>query len=323
MGLHLVTGGAGFIGSHLVRALVARGDRARVLDDLSTGRLANLDGLERGAPGSGAAIEVLEGDITDPAAVGAACRGVEGVFHEAAFVSVPQSLVQPERCYAVNVTGTLRLLEAVRKERVRKLVFASSSAAYGESETLPKTEDMTPAPVSPYAASKVAGEHLLAAWARCFGLPTVALRYFNVFGPFQRDDSPYTGVIALFAAALLEGRPPTIFGDGGQTRDFTYVQNVVAANLAALDRDLEPGAVINVGAGERVSVAELYAAMGELVGSRVAPILAPPRPGDVRHSLASIERARALLEYEPRVGWRAGLQPTLAWYRARAASARS
>jgi UDP-N-acetylglucosamine/UDP-N-acetyl-alpha-D-glucosaminouronate 4-epimerase len=323
MALHLVTGGAGFIGSHLVRALVARGDRARVLDDLSSGKLDNLDGLEQGQPGSGAPVELQVGDLTDPACLAAACEGVEGAFHEAAFVSVPQSVAQPERCFAVNVSGTLGLLEAARQAGVRKLVFASSSAAYGESETLPKTEDMLPAPVSPYAASKVAGEHLLAVWARCFGLQTVALRYFNVFGPGQRDDSPYTGVIALLAAALLESRTPTIYGDGGQTRDFTYVQNVVEANLAALDRDLEPGVVINVGAGERVSVSDLWVALCKLAGRSIAPTYAPPRAGDVRHSLASIERARALLGYRPRIGWRAGLEPTLAWYRSRAAAARS
>lgn len=321
MALHLVTGGAGFIGSHLTRALVARGDRVRVLDDLSSGKLANLDGLDQGPPKSGAPVEVLLGDLADPAAVGAACEGVAGIFHEAAFVSVPQSLLEPERCFAVNVGGTLGLLEAARKAHVRKVVFASSSAVYGESETLPKTEDMAPSPVSPYAASKVSGEHLLAVWARCFGLQTVALRYFNVFGPGQRDDSPYTGVIALFVRALLEGRAPTIFGDGGQTRDFTYVQNVVEANLAALDRELEAGVAINVGAGERVSVGDLFGALAELAGSRVSPVLATPRAGDVRHSLASIERARALLGYKPRIGWRAGLEPTLDWYRARAAAA--
>jgi len=323
MALHLVTGGAGFIGSHLVRALVARGDRARVLDDLSSGKLANLEGLDQGPPGSGAPVELLVGDLTDPACAAMGCQGVEGAFHEAAFVSVPQSVAQPERCFAVNVSGTLGLLEAARRAGVRKLVFASSSAAYGESEALPKTEDMLPAPVSPYAASKVAGEHLLAVWAGCFGLQTVALRYFNVFGPGQRDDSPYTGVIALFAAALLEGRTPTIYGDGGQTRDFTYVQNVVEANLAALDRELEPGVVINVGAGERVSVSDLWAALCQLAGRSIAPRHAPSRAGDVRHSLASIERARALLGYQPRIGWRAGLEPTLAWYRSRAAMARS
>src|SRR5262245_3636341 len=275
MALHLVTGGAGFIGSHLVRALVARGDRVRVLDDLSSGALGNLEGLGRGAPGSGAPVELLVGDLTDASAVGAACKGVEGVFHEAAFVSVPQSVAQPERCFAVNVSGTLGLLEAARQAGVRKLVFAASSAAYGESETLPKTEDMLPSPVSPYAASKVAGEHLLAVWGRCFGLQTVALRYFNVFGPGQRDDSPYTGVIALFASALLDGRSPTIYGDGGQTRDFTYVQNVVEANLAALDRDLEPGVVINIGAGERVSVSDLWGALCELAGRSIVPKHAP------------------------------------------------
>jgi UDP-glucose 4-epimerase len=318
MTLHLVTGGAGFIGSHLVRALVARGERARVLDDLSSGDLDNLAGLERGECGSGAPVEWLQGDVSDPAAVARACRGVTGVLHEAAMVSVPQSVREPERSYEVNALGTLRLLQAARAAGCRKVVFAASSAAYGDTETLPKTEEMTPRPQSPYAAGKVAGEHLLAVWGRCYGLATVSLRYFNVFGPGQRDDSPYTGVIAIFARALLEGRAPTLFGDGGQTRDFTYVDNVVQANLAALDRDLEPGVVINIGAGERISVRALLDAMASILGLEVRPQLAPPREGDVRDSLASIERARGLLGYEPRVRWRDGLERTLEWYRSRA-----
>jgi len=319
MALHLVTGGAGFIGSHLVRALVARGDRARVLDDLSSGSQGSLEGLELGPCGSGAPVEWLEGDVADRVALAQACRGVEAVFHEAAMVSVPQSLRQPERCYEVNVLGTLRLLEAARAAGARKLVFAASSAAYGDSETLPKTEDMTPRPQSPYASGKVAGEHLLAVWERCYGLAGVSLRYFNVFGPGQRDDSPYTGVIALFARALLEGRPATIFGDGEQTRDFTYVDNIVSANLAALERDLPPGAVVNVGAGSCISVNALYRTMAAILGVPIEPRYGPPREGDVRHSLASIERARALLGYQPRVSWREGLEATLAWYRDRAA----
>jgi nucleoside-diphosphate-sugar epimerase len=318
MALHLVTGGAGFIGSHLVRALVARGERARVLDDLSSGSLSNLEGMERSDCGSGAPVEWLHGDVSDPAAVARACAGVTGIFHEAAMVSVPQSIRQPERCYDVNVLGTLRLLEAARASDVRKVVFAASSAAYGDTRTLPKTEDMTPWPQSPYAAGKVAGEHLLAVWGRCYGLATVSLRYFNVFGPGQRDDSPYTGVIAIFARALLAGQAPTIFGDGGQTRDFTHVDNVVQANLAALDRELEPGVVINVGAGERISVRELLEGMASILGVEVEPRLEPPREGDVRDSLASIERARALLGYEPRLRWREGLERTLEWYRSRA-----
>lgn len=308
MGTILVTGGAGFIGSHLVRALVARGERVRVLDDLSSGSREALSGLD---------VELIEADVCDRAALARACRGVRAVFHEAAMVSVPQSLAEPERSFEVNAGATLMLLQALRAAGGERLIFAASSAAYGDSETLPKEEGMVPSPLSPYAAGKVAAEHLLAVWGRCFGLRTVSLRYFNVFGPGQRDDSPYTGVIAIFARALLEGRAPTIFGDGEQTRDFTYIDNVVAANLAALDRDLEPGVVINVGAGERISLNRLYRTMAELAGSSIQPRYAEPRGGDVRHSLASIERARALLGYAPRVDWRTGLESTLGWYRQR------
>jgi UDP-glucose 4-epimerase len=308
----LVTGGAGFIGSHLVRALSARGERVRVLDDLSSGSREALSGVD---------VEWIEADVCDRAAVTRACRGVRAVFHEAAMVSVPQSLAEPERSFEVNALATLQLLQALREAGGERLVFAASSAAYGDTETLPKHEDMPPNPLSPYAAGKVAGEHLLAVWGRCFGLRTVSLRYFNIFGPGQRDDSPYTGVIAIFARALLEGRRPTIFGDGEQTRDFTYVDNVVAANLAALERDLEPGVVLNVGAGERISLNQLYRAMAELLGSTLEPRYEAPRAGDVRHSLASIERARALLGYRPAVDWRTGLERTLRWYQERHRSA--
>ncbi len=316
MALYLVTGGAGFIGSHLVRGLLARGDRARVVDDLSSGSRGNLDGLEVGAPASGAPVELTLGDLADAAVAGPACAGVGGIFHQAAQVSVPQSIADPLRCYEVNVVGTLRLLEAARKAGVRRFAFAASSAAYGETEALPKEESMTPTPQSPYAASKVAGEHLMKVYGHAYGMRTVSLRYFNIFGPGQRDDSPYTGVIALFARALLDGRAPTIHGDGQQTRDFTYVDNVVAANLASLERDLEPGIVVNVGAGERISIRALFETMAHILGSRLQPHHAPPREGDVRHSLASLERARSLLGYEPRVGWREGLERTLAWYAA-------
>ncbi len=314
----LVTGGAGFIGSHLVRALVSAGRPVRVLDDLSTGRRENLEGLEVGPIESGAPVEFLAGDVADPGDAAAACRGVAAVLHEAAQVSVPRSIEDPERTYAVNVLGTLRLLEGARAAGVERFVLAASSAAYGDAPELPKREDMIPAPLSPYAASKVAGEHLLRVWGEVHGMRTVALRYFNVFGPRQRDDSPYTGVIAIFARALLEGRRPTIFGDGEQTRDFTYVENVVDANLAALEADLAPGEVINIGGGERISLLELYRAMASELGVDLAPEHAPARPGDVRHSVAAIERAEALLGWRPRVSWREGLARTLAWYRERA-----
>ena len=317
MALHLVTGGAGFIGSHLVHALVGRGERVRVLDDLSSGRRENLDGLDLGEVGSGAAVEFSQGDVADSAVCRSACQGVATVFHEAAQVSVPQSIEAPAESYRINVMGTLRLLEAARAEGVGGLVLAGSSAAYGADETLPKEESMTPAPCSPYASGKVAAEHLLRVWGEVHGLRTVVLRYFNVFGPRQVDDSPYTGVIAIFARCLLEGRAPTIQGDGEQTRDFTFVADVVEANLCAMEADLSPGAIVNVGTGERVSINRLWSQMAALEESDLEPVRAAARLGDARHSLASIERARALLGWRPRVGLEEGLERTLAWYRER------
>jgi len=311
----LVTGGAGFIGSHIVHALVAAGEEVRVLDDLSSGREDNLAELSPGELGSGAPVEFLRGDVADASACHRACDGVAGVFHEAAVVSVPRSVEEPERTWEVNSTGTLHMLEAARRAGVERFVFAASSAAYGESETLPKVETMPVDPRSPYAASKVSGEALLAAYGASYGMQTVSLRYFNVFGPRQLDDSPYTGVIAIFARCLLEGTPPTIFGDGGQTRDFTFVDNVVRANLAAMQRDVPAGAVINVGGGERVSILDLYKAMAESLGSDLKPSFREPRAGDVMHSLADAERARRLLNLDAGVPWREGLKRTLEWYR--------
>lgn len=319
----LVSGGAGFIGSHLVTALVRRGERVRVLDDLSTGRLENLEPLGCGPLGSGAPVELVEGSICDPAACRAACQGVSTVFHEAAQVSVPRSIEHPEESYEINVMGTLRLLRAAQHAGVERFVLAASSAAYGDSEVLPKVEDMLPRPLSPYAAGKVAAEHLIAVFAHVHGMRTAALRYFNVFGPRQSDDSPYTGVIAIFARALLEGRRPTIHGDGEQTRDFTFVENVVEANLLAAERDLPPGAVINVGGGERITINALYRAMAESLESELEPVYAPGRSGDVRHSLASLERARELLGWRPRIGWTEGLARTVTWYAERQRAVRS
>ncbi len=316
MSLYLVTGGAGFIGSHLVAALVARGDRVRVLDNLITGSRDNLAELPA------ASVEFQHGDITDAASARQACRGVSAVFHEAAQVSVPQSVVDPLGSYAVNVTGTLRMLEAAREAGVKRFVFAASSAAYGNSTDLPKVETMLPTPLSPYASGKVAGEHLLSVWGNCHGLGTVSLRYFNIFGPRQADDSPYTGVIAIFAKALLEGRQATIYGDGEQTRDFTYIENVVAANLAAIDRDLAPGSIINVGTGQSISVNKLYRAMCERLGVACEPRYEPMRSADVLHSVASIERAKKLLGYEPKIDWKTGLARTVDWYKARFAGSR-
>ena len=311
---YLVTGGAGFIGSHITGALLARGARVRVLDDFSSGREANLD--VRGARDR---LEIVRGDVADAAACREACEGVHGIFHEAAQVSVPRSIEDPERSHAINVMGTLRLLEAARGAGVRRVVFAASSAAYGDTPSLPKVETMVPDPLSPYAAGKVAAEHLMRVYGSVHGMRTISLRYFNVYGPRQADDSPYTGVIAIFARALLDGREPTIFGDGRQTRDFTYVDDVVDANLRAMEAEVAAGTVINVGSGESTSLLDLLRVMGAILGRDPQPRFASARAGDVRDSLASIARAESLLGWRPRTGLRAGLERTLAWYRERLA----
>lgn len=315
--LYVVTGGAGFIGSHLATALVKRGDRVRIVDDLSSGKLANLNHLEIGADGSGSQIEFLEGDVTQPRICELACRDAHGVFHEAAQVSVPQSLEDPERSYEVNVMSTLRLLMAAQAQGVQKFTFAASAAAYGNDPDLPKRESMPVAPESPYASGKIASEHLLRVWGSAHGVSTVALRYFNVFGPRQADDSPYTGVIAIFARRLIQGEPVTIFGDGEQTRDFVFVDDIVQANLLSMDRELPPGSVINVGSGQSVSVNQLYTAMAQILGVDRKPAYGPERPGDVKHSLPDIGRASSLLGYLPQVAFNAGLATTLEWYKER------
>ena len=319
MDRYLITGGAGFIGSHLAHGLVARGDSVRVLDSLATGRRENIADLEVGAVGSGAPVEWLHGDLLDRGALERSLAGIRGVFHEAAQVSVPRSVAEPEPSLELNAMGTVRLLEGMRRAGVKAIVAAASSAAYGNSVELPKHEDLPVQPLSPYAIGKVAMEQMLSVWGELHGMNTVALRYFNIFGSRQRDDSPYTGVIAIFARRLLDGLPITIHGDGGQTRDFTYVDNAVAANLMAMDAALAgkvaPGRVFNVGAGERTSVLDLYNALAELAGSKAQPEFAESRAGDVRDSFASLDRIRAELGYEPVVGFREGLERTLEWYR--------
>ena len=307
---YLVTGGGGFIGGHLVEELVRRGEGVRVLDDFSTGRRENLAALAD-------RIELVEGSVTDPATVASAVRGVEFVLHQAALPSVPRSVADPVRTNAVNVTGTLNLLVAARDAKVRRFVFASSSSVYGENAELPKREEMAARPLSPYAVSKLAGENYALAFHRVYGFPAVALRYFNVFGPRQDPTSQYSGVIAKFATALLEGGRPSIDGDGSQSRDFTYVSDVVAANLAACERMEAVGQVMNVARGESRTVLELFAALAELTGHHAEPQFAPARTGDVKHSLAAIERAARLLGYRPAVEWRKGLQRTVEWYTAR------
>ncbi len=319
MDRYLITGGAGFIGSHLAHGLVARGDSVRVLDSLATGRRENIADLEVGAVGSGAPVEWLHGDLLDRGALERSLAGIRGVFHEAAQVSVPRSVAEPESSLELNAMGTARLLEGMRRVGVKAIVAAASSAAYGNSVELPKHEDLPVQPLSPYAIGKVAMEQMLSVWGELHGMNTVSLRYFNIFGSRQRDDSPYTGVIAIFARRLLDGLPVTIHGDGGQTRDFTYVDNAVSANLLAMDAALAgrvaPGRVLNVGAGERTSVLDLYNALAELAGTKARPEFSESRAGDVRDSFASLDRIRAELGYEPVVGFREGLERTLEWYR--------
>jgi UDP-glucose 4-epimerase len=321
MALYLVTGGAGFIGSHLVEALLNRGERVRVLDDLSTGRRANLEVLGLGTAPRAGQLELIEADLSDGAALGPAMKGVNGIFHEAAQVSVPLSVEAPERSLEVNAMGTLRVLEAARKAGVQGVVFAASSAAYGNNPTLPKHEELPTEPLSPYAIGKVVGEQLLSVYGQLHGLSSVALRYFNIFGPRQLDDSPYTGVIAIFARRLLSGQPIIIHGDGEQTRDFTYVANAVAANLKAMDaalaRRVPPGRIYNVGAGERISVNQLYNSLAKLAGVDRPPTYAAERAGDVRHSFAALQRIQTELGYRAEVGFAEGLQRTFAWYRQR------
>jgi UDP-glucose 4-epimerase len=303
----LVSGGAGFIGSHLVDRLVRDGWRVRVLDDFSSGSDENLSA-------SRAKIELLRGDLCDEALVARAVAGAEVVFHQAAIPSVPRSVAEPVRTNRVNVDGTLGLLEAARKAGVRRLVFAGSCAAYGNDERLPKTEDMATAPESPYALQKVAAEQYCTLFARLYGFETVALRYFNVYGPRQNPQSEYAAVLPRFITACLAGRAPTIFGDGEQTRDFVFVGDVVEANLLAAESPRAVGAVVNVGGGRRVSLNELLRAIQEVAGTRLAAQHGPARAGDVRHSLASLARAEALLGYRPRTPLHEGLAVTIRSY---------
>ncbi len=306
----LVTGGAGFIGSHIAQALLSRGDRVRVLDNLSTGRAENLEVL-------GDAIEFIEGDITDVDTVAKAVKGVDCIFHEAALASVPRSVKNPLPTHAACVTGTLIILDEARKAGVRRLVYAASSSAYGDQPTSSKRESDLPAPISPYGAAKFAGESYCRAFTATYGFETVAIRYFNVFGPRQDPNSQYSAVIPLFITAMLAGKQPTVFGDGGQSRDFTYIDNVVHGNLLAADADpqLVAGRVFNVANGRTTSLLQLLAQLNELLGTQIAPIHKDPRVGDVRESLADISQARARLAYEPQVTFDEGLRRSIDYYR--------
>jgi UDP-glucose 4-epimerase len=304
----LVTGGAGFIGSHIAETLAQKGAQVTVLDDLSTGREANLEPLRK------LGVEFVRGSILDEELLAKTFVGVEYVFHQAAFVSVPRSVVEPGLCNEVNVTGTLRVLEAAKQAEVKKLLYAASSSAYGETPTLPKVETMPPSPLSPYAVAKLTAEHYCAIYTLVYNLPTTALRYFNVYGPRQDPTSQYAAVVPNFITAAARGKAPVIYGDGEQSRDFTFVADAVQANLKAAHSSQANGAVVNVAVGERTTINELAAMVIKLVGAGVEPEHLKPRTGDIRHSLADISLACELIDYEPQYNLEQGLRETVQFF---------
>jgi UDP-glucose 4-epimerase len=308
----VVTGGAGFIGSNLVRSLEEKGKAVRVIDDLSTGSLGNLEGTD---------VDLVVGDIRDPNVVRKAVAGVDVVYHLGALPSVARSVADPIRTDSVNTAGTVTILQAAREAGVRRVVYASSSSVYGDTPTLPKQEDAAPNPRSPYAVSKLAGEAYCRAFTHVFGLETVSLRFFNVFGPRQDPSSEYAAVIPRFITRMQAGDPPIVYGDGGQSRDFTFVGNAIRACLLAAEAPAASGAVMNVACGERITLLELVEELNRVLGTRVDPEFQAGRPGDVRHSLADVSRAGRLLNYRPEVSVRTGLRATVSWYADRAQQA--
>jgi nucleoside-diphosphate-sugar epimerase len=307
MATYLVTGGAGFIGSNLVDELLRRGARVRVLDNFSTGREENVAEFA-------SRVDLIRGDVRDEDAVDAAVAGVDYVLHQAALASVPRSIADPGANNQVNVQGTLNVLVAARRHGVKRVVYASSSSVYGDSQELPKVESMAPNPKSPYAVAKLAAEYYCRVYGELHGLPTVSLRYFNVFGPRQDPNSQYSAVIPLFVKALLEGRSPTIHGDGEQSRDFTFISNIVSANLLACEAKMTGARVYNIACGGRYTLNQLYAALRARIGSVLEPSYGPPRPGDVRHSMAGIERIQKELGYRVGVSFEEGIERTVQWY---------
>ncbi|CAG0981992.1 UDP-glucose 4-epimerase [Phycisphaerales bacterium] len=309
-----VTGGAGFIGGHLCDALLSLGAAIRVIDDLSNSSLEHLSGLIDLEPER---VRFVHGSILDDDALKEAMAGAQSVFHLAAMGSVPLSIEKPQRTWSVNATGTVRVLEAARGAKAQRVVYAASSSAYGDQPELPKVESQIPKPLSPYAASKLAGEHLMSVWANCYALSTASLRYFNIFGPRQNPDSAYAAVVASFVKSVLAGEPPTVFGDGSQTRDFTFVGNAVLATLlAGACQSRLSGQVVNVGTGRRVSILELATGLTrQCAVPHLQPVFRPSRTGDVAHSLADITQARNLLGYEPFTALEDGLGETVEWYK--------
>lgn len=304
----LVTGGAGFIGSSICRRLVAEGCFVRVVDNLLTGKRSNLDSiLDK--------IEFVEADMGDPEVARSVVKGIDVVLHEGALPSVPRSVNEPELTHQHCVDATFTLLMAARDAKVKRFVYAASSSAYGDTPTLPKVETIRPDPLSPYAVGKLVGEHYCSVFSKVFGLETISLRYFNVFGPHQDPASQYAAAIPAFVTAILRDQPPTVYGDGEQSRDFTYIDNVVQANLLAARAKRTAGEVINVACGEAVTVNAIIGTINRLLGKEIKPLYAPPRPGDVKHSLADITLARQLVGFEPVVLFQEGLEKSIDWYR--------
>ena len=308
MAIYVVTGGGGFIGSHIVEELIRRGETIRVIDDFSTGKRENVSAFKTHA-------EIIEADISEAKNLADLFRGAEYVIHQAAIPSVPKSILDPMKSHRANVNGTLNVLIACREAGVKRVVYASSSSLYGDSPTLPKHEAMMPNPLSPYGAQKLFGEMYCRVFTKAYGLETVSLRYFNVFGPRQDSTSQYSGVLALFIPAVLQDRQPTIYGDGSQSRDFTYVQNVVEANLLACKAPGAAGQAFNIACGDRITVNSMLQQINSIVGKSISPIYAEPRAGDIKHSQADISQAKDLIGYEPRMSFVEGLRRTIEWYR--------
>jgi UDP-glucose 4-epimerase len=318
MALHLITGVAGFIGSSIARALLERGEEVRGIDNFATGKRENLSEIL-------SRMDFREADLLDLEAMKKACQGVECVFHQAAIPSVPKSVLDPLGSNQANVDGTVNLLVAARDAKVRRVMYAASSSAYGDTPTLPKHEETTPNPISPYAVAKLASEHYMVSFYRCYGLETVSLRYFNIFGPRQDPTSPYSGVLAKFITQMLGGEPPTIFGDGSQSRDFTYIDNAVSANLLAAHAPSPnvAGRVFNVATGTRVDLNETFELLKKLTGYSGKVNYGPERDGDIKHSLADISRAQKAMGYQPTVNFEEGLKRTVEWYRGQSKAARA